>query len=116
MGVIIHIYMEIYKKTPCGATFISNKQDCHVFFFFSFFFYKIGEQEGRTGPAGWEVVPVGGGRCGQWGKRVNMVQKCRYMYVNAKMIPVETIPRMGEGGIKKHSGGGEIKYDIFDTL
>jgi hypothetical protein len=45
-----------------------------------------------------------------------MVQKCRYMYVNAKMIPVETIPRMGEGGIKKHSGGGEIKYDIFDTL
>jgi hypothetical protein len=30
------------------------------------------------------------------------------MYVNAKMMQVETIPRMG--------GGGEFKYDIFDTL
>jgi hypothetical protein len=30
------------------------------------------------------------------------------VYVNAKMIPVETVP-----GI---SGGDEFKYDIFDTL
>jgi hypothetical protein len=36
------------------------------------------------------------------------------MYVNAKMIPVETFPGMG---IRKESdGGGESKYDIFDTL
>jgi hypothetical protein len=27
--------------------------------------------------------------------RVHTVQKCVHMYVNAKMIPVETIPRMG---------------------
>jgi hypothetical protein len=31
------------------------------------------------------------------------------------MIPVETIPGMG-GWIKESGGGGEFKYDIFDTL
>jgi hypothetical protein len=49
-------------------------------------------------------------------RRVSMVQKCVYMYVKAKMIPDETIPGMGEGEIKETSGGGELKYDIFDTL
>jgi hypothetical protein len=39
------------------------------------------------------------------------------MYVNAKMIPVETIPGMGgERGIKENNGGGELKYDKFDIL
>jgi hypothetical protein len=33
------------------------------------------------------------------------------MYVNAKMIPIETIPGMG-GGIKERDGGDEFKYDI----
>jgi hypothetical protein len=37
------------------------------------------------------------------------------MYINAKMRPVKTIPRMGERGRKESSGGGEFKYDIFDT-
>jgi hypothetical protein len=32
------------------------------------------------------------------------------------MIPVETIPEMGVGKIKESSGGGEFKYDIFETL
>jgi hypothetical protein len=32
------------------------------------------------------------------------------------MIPVETIPGMGEGIKKKNSGEGEFKYDIFDIL
>jgi hypothetical protein len=32
------------------------------------------------------------------------------------MRPVETIPGMGGGGIKENDGGGEFKYDIFDTL
>jgi hypothetical protein len=32
------------------------------------------------------------------------------------MIPVETIPGIGGGGIKVSSGGGKFKYDIFDTL
>jgi hypothetical protein len=35
------------------------------------------------------------------------------------MIPVETIPPFRNGGgreIKDSGGGGEFKYDIFDTL
>jgi hypothetical protein len=36
------------------------------------------------------------------------------MYVNANMIPVETVP--GMGGVKESSGGCKFKYDIFDTL
>jgi hypothetical protein len=36
------------------------------------------------------------------------------MYVNGKVIPVEAIP--GRGGIKENGGGGEFKYDLFDTL
>jgi hypothetical protein len=35
------------------------------------------------------------------------------MYVNAKMIPVETIPRMVAG---ENDGRGEFEYDIFDIL
>jgi hypothetical protein len=38
------------------------------------------------------------------------------MYVNAKMIPVETVPGVGGEGIKENGGEGELKYDIFDTL
>jgi hypothetical protein len=36
------------------------------------------------------------------------------MYVNIKMITVET-SRNGVG-VKKSDGGGEFKYGIFDTL
>jgi hypothetical protein len=50
------------------------------------------------------------------GRRVNMVQKCVHMYVNAKLLSVETSPRMGEGRIKDNTGGDKFKYDIFDTL
>jgi hypothetical protein len=38
------------------------------------------------------------------------------MYVNAKTMCVETGPGIGEGRIKERGGGGEFKYDIFDTL
>jgi hypothetical protein len=38
------------------------------------------------------------------------------MYVNAKMIPVETFPGIRGGKIKESSGEGEFKYDISDTL
>jgi hypothetical protein len=63
MWVIIYIYTwKCHKEMPCVA--LLNKQKCH---FFSF--YKIREQEGRTG-AVWEggLVPVGGGR--RWEKSV----------------------------------------------
>jgi hypothetical protein len=38
------------------------------------------------------------------------------VYANGKMIPVETIPGMGEGEIKENGEGDEFKYDIFDML
>jgi hypothetical protein len=38
------------------------------------------------------------------------------MYVNGKMISVETIPGMGAGGMKENGGKGELKYDIFDIV
>jgi hypothetical protein len=38
------------------------------------------------------------------------------MYVNAKMLPAETVLGNRGGSMKKSSGGGDLKYDIFDTL
>jgi hypothetical protein len=38
------------------------------------------------------------------------------MFVNGKMIPVETIPGMRGDGIKENGGGGKFKYNIFDIL
>jgi hypothetical protein len=35
------------------------------------------------------------------------------MYVNGKLIPVETIPGMEGGGIKENGGVGEFKYNIL---
>jgi hypothetical protein len=38
------------------------------------------------------------------------------MCETAKLIPVETVPGVGGGEMQESSGGGEFKYDIFDTL
>jgi hypothetical protein len=38
------------------------------------------------------------------------------MYVNGKMISVETIPGMGRREMKGNGGGGEFKYDTFDIV
>jgi hypothetical protein len=38
------------------------------------------------------------------------------MYLKAKMIPVETVPGIRGGEMKKSSGGGEFKCDVFETL
>jgi hypothetical protein len=38
------------------------------------------------------------------------------MYVNGKILPVETTPGMGEEGIKEKDGRHEFNYDIFDIL
>jgi hypothetical protein len=44
------------------------------------------------------------------------MKKCVHMYVNAKMIPIETVPEIWRGRMKERSGGGEFKYGIFDAL
>jgi hypothetical protein len=54
------------------------------------------------------VALVGGYR------RMNIVQ-IMYMYVNAKII-VLNLPGIRRGEMNKSGGGGEINYDIFDTL
>jgi hypothetical protein len=38
------------------------------------------------------------------------------MYLNIKMIPVETILGMEGGGMLENNGGSKFKYDIFDTF
>jgi hypothetical protein len=59
------------------------------------------------------------GRGRRWGKgcgRVNILQiLCTHVCIR-RMIPVETIPGIGEGGIKEKGGGSEFRYDIFDIL
>jgi hypothetical protein len=65
---------------------------------------------GRTGTSG------KGDIMGKGVRRVNMVQKCVHMYVNAKMIPVKNTPGIGKGGKKEYDRGGEFIYDVFDTL
>jgi hypothetical protein len=66
--------------------------------FKKFFFYKIGEQEGKTVPVwGW------GAGCNQWER--GRVWEGKYavlcMYAHGKMRTVESILGMGEGGLKK---------------
>jgi hypothetical protein len=38
------------------------------------------------------------------------------MYVNGKVICVETIPQMEGGRMKKNDGGKELNYNVFDML
>jgi hypothetical protein len=43
-----------------------------------------------------------------------MSWKCyELMYVSRKVRPFETIPGMGEGGIKENDGRGEFNYYIL---
>jgi hypothetical protein len=75
-----------------------------MFFFFIFYLFSSTKLEGRTGPGGRELAPVGGGR----GKMVGGGIRCKkyvHMYVNAKMKPIETVPGIRGGEIKESSGG-----------
>jgi hypothetical protein len=38
------------------------------------------------------------------------------MYVNAKMIPVETVPGIGRGGMKESSWGGDSGVIVIDLI
>jgi hypothetical protein len=64
--------MERTKETPCVATFISNKQKFH---FFYFFFYKLENRRVEQALPTWgRLVPVGGGGGRERGRRMNIVQ------------------------------------------
>jgi hypothetical protein len=56
----------------------------------------------------------GGGGSGERYRRMkNMVQIVYTHVCKWKMIPVETVPKMGGRRVKESSGGGEFKYDTF---
>jgi hypothetical protein len=60
---------------------------------------------------------VGGGESGERLQEGKLCCKyCIHMYINGKMIPVETVPGMGAGRIKENDRGGEFKCDIFGKL
>jgi hypothetical protein len=71
IGVIIHIY----KETSEGNSLFACVKLGKMSFFFSFFFYKIGVQAGRTGPM--RGISTSGRKevAGKGSKRVNKVQK-----------------------------------------
>jgi plasmid stabilization system protein ParE len=64
-------------------------------------FFKNEEQEGKTCGRGKDI------RKGY--RRVNVWKYYILRYENGKMRPVETLPRMGEGGIKETDGGEEYQ-------
>jgi hypothetical protein len=71
------------------------------FLFLLFFFFLPIKLESRRaeqvlrGVGGWHHWEREGGR--ERGRRVNRVQKMCTHVVNAKMIPVKTVPGMGQG-------------------
>jgi hypothetical protein len=54
-GFIIHIDIEMsHGNTLCHYLSLKQgKMSCFSFYLFSFFYYNVGEQEGRTAPALW---------------------------------------------------------------
>jgi hypothetical protein len=89
------------------------KQKCH---FFSF--YKIGEQNGGTGPAwggGWlPWVGAGGGeRVWQGEYSTNTVYTCMKL---EKCYLLKPFQEWGWMGLKEIGGGCEFKHDTFDIL
>jgi hypothetical protein len=105
IGVIIHTYIHgnITRKLPVYYLYLKLK--CHVFLFylFPFFSFKIRQQEDRTSLAqgeGWHQWEGGGVE--ERSENEYGAIKCVHMQENVKMIPVETTPGIGGGGIKEN--------------
>jgi hypothetical protein len=100
----------------CHRKLPVTKKKCH---FFSFTKSKNRRME-QVLPGGWEERGVDSSGSGEGvGKKhgkVNMVQILCTHVGKWKIRPVETVPGMGQGGMKENVGGDELKYDIFDTL
>jgi hypothetical protein len=83
---------------------------------FSFFLLQNQRKGGQNKSCPWGrvlVVPVGGESGREGGRRGIWSKKCVHTYVNAKMIPVETIPGIGGRWIKKRGGGGGGKLSMI---
>jgi hypothetical protein len=117
---VIHICM----GTTQGISLCSDlylKVAKHHVFHFSYYVFSSIKSENRRAE---QVLPreewVAGtsGRGEVIGKGVGgciCCKQCIHVYVNAKMIPVETSRNLGRVDGKEKRRGG-FKYDIFDTL
>jgi hypothetical protein len=95
--VIIHIYMELSQgNSLCSYFYLKQAKNIIS----SFFFSSTESENRRTDER--VVINERGKVKGKGGRRVNTVQN----------TCTQTIPVMG----KRDGGGGEFKYDIFDTL
>jgi hypothetical protein len=87
--VLIHIYIEMSQGKSLCSYLITNNQKCHFFLLSSIKSNRREEQvlpDRGIGTSGRERSQrkVGRGKI--------QYKKCVHVYVNAKMIPVETIP------------------------
>jgi hypothetical protein len=114
-----HMFHVIHMYHMCIYPYLKlAKRSCFSFYLLSFFFCKIGKQEGETGTVGW------GWGWHQWeerggqerDRRMNKVQKMYRNVCKCKNDTCWNCPRIGGGEIKEKSGNGEFKYDIFDIL
>jgi hypothetical protein len=99
IGIIINICMEISQVNSLVDILISNYQKCYIYFFLFSSTKSENRRVEQVLPWGSEqLVPMGWGKVvGKGVRRVNMVQMYLHMYVNTKMIPVETMPGMRMG-------------------
>jgi hypothetical protein len=79
------------------------------------FFYKIGEQEGGTGPARGVSTSGREEAVEKESRRVNIVQILGTHACKWRNDTCSNCTRNAEG-IKENGGGSQFKYDIFDTL
>jgi hypothetical protein len=79
------------------------KQKCH---FFHFTKWEIRRVEQVLWRGGWYQWDGRGGE--ESGEEGEYGADSVYMYVNGKMIPIESIPGTGAEEIKENDGGGEF--------
>jgi hypothetical protein len=99
IGAEIHICMETTQGIfLCGYLYLTlAKTSCFSFYLLCFFFYKIREQEGRTGLGeGWHSWKGRGG--GERGRRMNTVQIVYTHVRKCKNDTVVSIPGIGGAG------------------
>jgi hypothetical protein len=96
IGVTIYLYMEISQGNSL-CSYLYLKQAKMSFFSFIFSFFLLQKSENRRAEL---VLPRGGGVWTTgWVQGVGgwiWYKKCVHMYVNAKMILVETVPGIRE--------------------
>jgi hypothetical protein len=103
---MIHIYIEISQENSLHSYLYLKHAKLCIFSLFSSTKSENKRAEWVLAEAGPERWVGGVGTCGRGkvagkgDRKMNMGQKCLHMYVNAKMRPVKTIPRI-QGEVDK---------------